>query len=134
MAILQLEEIRPGLVAYLDPKILVEYGIPVRSSSDAVHPFVCVDVTTDGHATWVMLTSQPWRDKRLLPHEYKSGGYPSWASKDTYISNVVIEGPIHAFQEASRDSEMSQTGKRHAVTEDGLQFIRDRLFIRSTSK
>ena len=121
MSLLQLNEICPGLVAFLDPAILKRYGVAGPSLADEVHPFVCVEVC--GHrSTWTMLTSKPGHGRPSLPSQFKQGQCASWLENQSYLSQA-LEGPSHAFQEASAKSELSRPGCRHSVTEKGVAFV-----------
>ena len=130
MPLLQLEEICPGLVAFLDPSILKQYRVADPSLADQVHPFVCVEVHGT-YSTWVMLTSKPGHGRPSLPSQFKHGQCVSWLENQSYLSQA-LEGPSYAFQEASVESELSRPGCRHGVTDDGVAFVLNHIWHRDS--
>jgi len=127
--ILQLKEIKPGLVAYLDPSILLSFGANGPRLIRGVHPFVCLEVEGDW-CIWTALSSSSLLGSRTsIDAAFKRGPTDSWLNRDTYIYGPCFwyEGPLHAFQEASAESEYTRPGDRNSLTAEGLQFVQDRV-------
>ena len=121
-----LNEIEPGLILYLDPAILQEFGVRGPRWMRGVHPFVCLEVNGDQSA-WAALSSSSLHGARhRIDPAHKRGRTQSWLERDTFIygCDYWYFGPSYAFQEASRDTERSMPHKRNSVNPEGLEFIK----------
>lgn len=125
--ILQLGEIRPGVVAHLDPAVLNSYSaqspLPVLLRVAGVHPFLCVH-SGDVSSLWVAMTSSSSRGRRvLLPREFKHGDR-RWIETNTYIYGPAhwFQARPYIFQEAS-EPERSHVCARNGITPEGVEFV-----------
>jgi hypothetical protein len=127
------DEIEPGLVARLDPRML---GADARVMNTQDPPvtraglFICVEVE-DELSTWAGVTTT-WRDRRLpLRPAWRSGGYRRWRLTPQYLTDgaSLWRGPNDAFSEASW-SELSSTGGRNRARLDGEGLRAVRIEIR----
>lgn len=127
MAAIRVEEIEPGLVAFLDPEVLIE-DARVWHAQDAAEissrPFVCISVE-NGIAEWTPTTTD-WRSERLeIRQVWRLGGHPQWIRDPQYLNDGanVWRGPGEAFVQASQQ-EVTIESNRARVSEQGLTAIR----------
>lgn len=121
MSLVQLCEFCPGLVVFMDPEKARGYEASGPCNVRGVHPFVCLSEAND-MCVFVALTSKPGRPRRFrLDRQYKHG-HDRWVGRDAYLygRDQWLEGPLHAFQEASADTEYSQPHDRNSVTPECL--------------
>lgn len=135
---LQLAEIVPGLVSYLDPAVLLEFDVycplPARQRVKGIHPFVCLDVQGDW-CTFAALCSKSLHGRRaMLPRSAKAGR-GRWMERDTYIygEGQWFHGLCYAFQEAS-ECERTPIGGRNSVNALGLDVIRSVVYSRPAAQ
>lgn len=135
---LQLGEIVPGIVAFMDPSVLALYSANCLERCElwieGIHPFVCIE-EDDGESAWVVLSSKENFHRPLrIPPESKYG-HAIWTGRDSYVfgRSHVWRGPNYAFQEASH-AERSHGQRRNFVTDECIIQIRtvfrDGLFAR----
>jgi hypothetical protein len=126
--ILHLAEFVPGVVAFLDPEVLIRFGAHcLRPESDrvvGVHPMVCVDVLGD-ESVWAVLSSKDTYNRLLRIPAISKRGHPSWTMRDSHVYgyNHVWRGPNFAFQEASL-SDKSSPSLRNSVSSAMVERIR----------
>jgi hypothetical protein len=127
VAALDVGEIEPGLVVFLDQEALAADGLVTHTSdlpSFSARTFVCFLV--DGEISeWVPTTTE-YRPERLqIRRAWRSGGHPQWLSDQQYLTDGanVWRGPHEAFAEASR-LEVTSKSDRARIAENGLTAIR----------
>jgi hypothetical protein len=131
------EEIGPGLVARLDPRILSADRRVMNTQDPPVSRpglFLCVEIE-DQFSVWAGVTSR-WRDQRLhLRPAWRSGGYRRWRLTEQYLVDgaSLWRGPNDAFSAASW-SELSSTGGRNRARLDGEGLRAVRIEIRRQLK
>ncbi len=124
MAALQPDEIRPGLVAFLDPEVLArdERVVNTKDPRTGIRPgpFVCVS-ERDETSRWAQITTEERRERLPIPPEWRTGGHPQWLRDPQYLQDGanVWHGPNEVFVAASSE-ELTDTSSRAWVTEDGL--------------
>lgn len=125
---LQLGEIVPGIIVFMDPVILALYGATCLERGElwveGIHPFVCIEETR-GESAWVVLSSKENLHRPLrIPPESKYG-HAVWTGKCSYVYGRlhVWRGPNYAFQEASYP-ERSHRQRRNFVTDECVALIR----------
>ncbi len=123
---LTVEEIRPGLVVFLDQAMFLErwdvlQTLPTRSVK--VRPHVCLSV--DGErCAWTPLTSR-WRRERLpILASWRLGGDRAWRGARSYLHDgaSVVVGPRAAFVHASH-KDVAPAEERPALTPEGCAQI-----------
>lgn len=127
MAAIRVEEIEPGLVAFLDPEVLIE-DARVWHTQDAAdissRPFVCFSVE-NGISEWTPTTTD-WRSERLEIREaWRSGGHPQWLRDRQYLNDGanVWRAAHEAFVQASQQ-EVTVESNRARVSDEGVAAIR----------
>lgn len=125
---LQLGEIAPSLVAYLEPTILSVYGASCFARPEVwvegIHPFVCVE-EVEGRSDWVVLSSKAKVHRSIrISSEFKYG-HPLWTTRDSFVygHQHIWRGPNYAFQEASA-ADLSHPNRRNFVTDECVSLIR----------
>lgn len=126
--ILNLCEIAPGVVAFMDPEKLVEYGArclyPDSDKFEGIHPLVCL--SSNGHeSVWVVLSSKSRYNRTLCVPMSSKRGHITWTGQDSFVYGFdhVWRGPNMAFQEASH-RDRSTPSMRNSVVSEYLPFIR----------
>lgn len=126
--IIQLCEIKPGVVVFLDPEKLVEFGAnclyPNSDRFEGIHPLVCV--SDNGHeSVWVVLSSKNRFNRTLRIPAFIKRGHFSWTGQDSFVYGFdhVWRGPNLAFQEASH-KDRSVPSMRNSVAVEYLPSIR----------
>jgi hypothetical protein len=124
MSMLNLGEIVPGLVAYLNHDDLEQRGIigsQYRNRSG--HWFLCLECS-DGSGVWVLLTSCPGYAKVRIPAAGKIG-HPGWAASDSYAAgqSFMFEASNWDVQVASRH-DRSAPGHRNFIDDAWLEEVR----------
>ena len=97
------EEIVPGIVAILEPEILLN-NPQVKRSEDAIPfrsgPFLCVQVR-DGQSTWLNITTKkdPRGLRLMLRKEWLLDGSEIWRSAPQFVNDArqSFVGPNTAF-------------------------------------
>jgi hypothetical protein len=127
VAAIRAEEIEPGLVAFLEPELLIE-DARVCHTQDAAdissRPFVCLSVE-NGISEWAPTTTE-WRSERLeIRQAWRSGGHPQWLRDRQFLNDGanVWRGTHEAFVEASQ-REVTAASNRARVSNEGLMAIR----------
>jgi hypothetical protein len=127
VASIRADEIEPGLVAFLDPEVLIEdTRVCHTQDSDGMssRPFVCFSIQ-DGMSEWAPTTTE-YRSERLeIKQAWRSGGHPQWLRDSQYLNDGanVWCGANEAFVEASRE-EVTGRSNRAWVSETALAAIR----------
>ncbi len=123
------DEIKPGIVVRLDPKVLLADNRVCHTQDPPVSragQFVCVAIEAET-STWAGLTTQPRKERLGLRGEWRSGGYKRWRFVDQYLTDgaSVWHGPNDVFAAASWQ-EVSATGGRNRarLSEEGLEAVR----------
>jgi hypothetical protein len=126
---LTVEEIAPGIVAYLCPRTLMSDLRVARdySYSDCKEsrPYLCVSLDDDD-STWLPLTSQnPYGCRLPIELEWRTGGGARWQSADTFIRTFAHEfsGPRSAFALASCVTDLWSHAGRPGISADGLRVV-----------
>lgn len=119
MAMLQLSEIKPGIVIHLTHSVLAERGIRVPAQRDdrLGHPFLCLRATLRD-STWGMLTSSGRFHKYRIPSERKSGTH-WWMKRDSYLCGR--DAVIHAINwdiQVASEREQSTVGRRNSIDQN----------------
>jgi hypothetical protein len=126
---LMLNEIVPGAVAILDPRLLLEQP-DVKHSSDDIPfrsgPFLCVQVK-DGSSAWLNITTK--KDRRGLRlellTEWRLDGSKIWRSGPQYIHDVrkPFVGPNEAFVIAGANERHHRSHRRPRVAPEGVAAV-----------
>ena len=126
MAPIDLDEIEPGLVVFIDPAVLAADSRVSHTKDPPTPrpgPLVCVSV--DGATSeWMPITTE-WRSEPLaIPREWCSGGHPQWLRDAQYLQDGanIWRGPHAVFVAASRQ-ELTGRSDRARISEDGLAAI-----------
>jgi hypothetical protein len=123
------EEIEPGLVARLDPAVLIEDGRVCNTQDPPVSReglFVCVAIEGD-QSTWAGLTTGGRRERLELKPEWRSGAYKRWRFAPQFLADgaSVWCGPNEAFAAASWQEVSASGGRNRArLSEQGLAAVR----------
>lgn len=121
-----MEEIRPGLVVFLDQALLQERRDVLQTQPTRrvkVRPHVCLCVEGDLCA-WTPLTSR-WRRERLpILASWRLGGDRAWRGARSYLHDgaSVVVGPRAAFALASH-LDVAPALERPALTPEGCAQI-----------
>jgi len=111
MTMLNLYEIKAGLVAHLDPDRLREYGGDA-CSVNGKHDFLILKV--DGDRALVLPLTSKWKPYReQIPQEDKHG-HERWTGRDTYVLGEPFLASTYAVQVASK-CEYSENNNRNTV-------------------
>ena len=119
------DEIRPGVVAYLNVSVLMkdtrirysEHGDSFRNS-----PFVCVQRKGD-ETLWLELTTREEKTQRLeLLSEWRAGGGGLWKKKRQFVHDArkPLIGPASAFADASNGVDIYSNSDRPEVLQAGI--------------
>lgn len=127
---LELNEIEPGVVAYLDGRALVSdprIWQPHPNYDFREHPFVCL-AAEHGRSVWLSLTSRQhalYRRPEVLP-TWRSGGTPGWRLRDQFVNNVTNPfcGPDEAFVDAGAAEVLINGCSRPRIDTAGVAVIR----------
>lgn len=89
--LIEREEIAPGLVLFLNPNLLIEWGAayscPVVPGE---HFFVCIEgFDADGDSKWVPCTSKP-RSTHVDVPEAKRTGHPGWTRGPCFVAPRLV--------------------------------------------
>jgi hypothetical protein len=128
MAVVQLGEIKAGLVLHLSHEELERrgYRIPQQRPDRFGHMFLCLEAG-EKDSTWVMLTSRGRFGRPQIQAEAKEG-HQTWIERPTFVSGR--ETMLHAknwdIQESSAN-EPSRERRRNWVSDNVVQEIRARL-------
>jgi len=126
MAPIEPDEVAPGLVVFIDPKMSAadEHVTCTKDPpTERSGPFVCVSV--DGNTSeWMPLTTEPRRERLPIRSEWRSGGHPQWLRAGQYLNDGanVWRGPTTAFINASYE-ELTDRETRARVLDAGLAAI-----------
>lgn len=124
---LHLDEIEPGIVAYIDTSILLSDSRVTRPNDDQFksRPFLCV-VVGAGKTLWLNLTTQPGRynHRFALRPEWRLHGSRMWRTHPSFVNNPgePYIGRDVSFVDAARD-EMEMPFKRPRVSSEGIAAI-----------
>lgn len=118
--VLQAAELRPGLAAFIDPQIWLEYGgeciAPSCYRIKGPHYFVCL-VALKWTSVWTALTSKPRYGQRLKISSDEKSGHPVWVETPTFVAhpNQTWYGPSYGLREASQH-DVTRAGARNYVS------------------
>jgi hypothetical protein len=120
-------EITPGLVAFLDPSMLI-VDPAVSHTQDSAgmssRPFVCV-LVENGISEWSPTTTERRTERLEIEQAWRSGGHPQWLGEPQYLNDGanVWRGPHESFIEASWQ-ELTFEASRARVSAEGVAAIR----------
>ena len=126
MAPIGRNEIKPGLVAFLDPRVLAaQDGVSHTQDPPVARPgpFVCISVGSES-SEWTPVTTE-YRPKRLvLRREWRVGGHPQWLRDQQYLNDGanLWRGPHDAFTAAS-SAEATMPLNRARLSTEGLAAV-----------
>lgn len=126
---LRLDEIAPGVVAYLSGAALVSdlrVWQPYPNFEFKEHPFVCI-AAKHGRSVWLTLTSRQHsihRRPEVLPH-WRGGGTTGWRTRSQFVNNVTSPfcGPDEAFVDASSGEVLIGNCDRPRISATGIEAI-----------
>lgn len=123
MSALTEREIEPGIVAFLDPRILSEDPRVCNTQDPPIArfgPFLCV-ATREGFSTWAPITTTPKRARLELKAAWRSGGRWQWSNEEQFLNDGanLWEGPNDAFTRASY-KERTEPESRARLSAEGL--------------
>lgn len=126
---LLIEEIKPGIVAYMsaialraDARVDMD---PCADDPKEGRPYLCVSVT-DAECTWLPLTSRDPMGTRLhLLPEWRLGGSRLWLMGRLYIQSFdrACYGPPEAFINASRPCDTVPSWNRPRIRPEGVAVV-----------
>lgn len=126
--VLQLGELCPGLVAYIDPHRLAEYGATCDLAPQfwiqGIHPFVCL--RDDGRQSiWAVLSSSSSNGRRIEIPLTEKAGTPAWCERATFLYDArqIWYGPNFAFVEGSV-LETTLVRQRNTITQSFVDQVR----------
>jgi hypothetical protein len=127
MAAIEREEIEPGLVAFLDPRVLAAEADVFHTQDPPVirpGPFVCVSVERD-RSEWSPVTTEYRPERLAFPREWRSGGHPQWLRDEQYLNDGanLWRGPHEAFVIASHE-ESTTVSSRARLSTEGLAAVK----------
>lgn len=128
VAAAEIDEIRPGLVLFLDPEVLASSD-RVTNTKDPRRfrsgPFVCLTAGEE-ESTWLPITTEERRERLLIPPEWRSGGHPQWLRDPQFLMDGanLRRGPHDAFIAAS-GAELTSREDRARVSAEGLSAINE---------
>jgi hypothetical protein len=131
-----MDEIREGLVLYLDPdEFEAEGGVCTGAGSARVqgsHFFVCI-AANEAAGNWVPLFSVAGPQRDLVPYEQKVG-HPKWCESTTYFHmKQVWQAPHSAVVAAAiAGGDLSRPGERNALTDAGVGIVYEAVFPEAT--
>jgi hypothetical protein len=123
------DEIEPGLVARLDPAVLIDDDQVCNTQNPPVSRaglFVCVATDCD-LSTWAGLTTRGRRERLAIKPEWRSGGYKRWRFAPQFLADgaSVWRGPTETFAAASWQEVSASGGRNRArLSEEGLDAVR----------
>ena len=135
---IQVHEIKDGLVLHLDPDELeAEGGACTGTESIRVqgpHFFLCI-ASNEQSGNWVPLFSVAGPLRTLVPNEEKAG-HPKWCESTTYFHRKQVwQAPHSAVVAASiAGGDLSRPGERNTLTEAGLDIVYSVAFPESTAQ
>lgn len=127
MSAIEPDEVRSGLVAFLNVEVLAadERVVNTKDPREGIRPgpFVCLSVM-DGASEWAQITTEGRRERLPIRPEWRTGGHPQWLGDPQYLQDGanVWRGPVEVFLEASRE-ELTDRANRAWVTSDGLRAV-----------
>jgi len=129
MSILNLDEIVPGVVVYFVPRDLEARGTDCRRSAEIAMDIISLSIRERYSFNWVMLTSQGWYGKYLIPNDCKVG-HRSWADRTTFVCGreTMLEASNWDIQAAS-SSDQSANMIASGSTKDALRRFRGFGFV-----
>lgn len=126
---LPLDQIDPGVVAWIDTRVLLADPRLMRASGSGVFrsgPFLCVAVGP-GYTTWLELTTRPgkWNHRFHIRREWRTGGPAFWRAHDNYVNNVAetFVGRDVVFADAARNEPHNWPQNRARVAPEGIEAI-----------
>jgi hypothetical protein len=126
MAPVHQAEISPGLVVFIDPRVLGEDERVCHTQDPPVTrsgPFLCI-AHADDSSTWTPLTTEGRRERLELKRAWRSGGHPQWLAAAQFLNDGanLWHGPDTAFILASRQEATEEKG-RARLSEEGLTAV-----------
>ena len=128
---LGIDDVRPGIVAYMSAKLLYEDLSVVRdpfiNDFKEGRPYLCVSVTGDT-SVWLPITTQdPFGGRLLLRREWRFGGSGRWLSGSHYIQALTrtFSGPTASFVAASQPCDVVPRWNRPRLSQAGLDAVLD---------
>jgi hypothetical protein len=120
------DEIEPGLVAFLDPRVLAAQAVVSHTQDPPVvrpGPFVCVSVDGD-RSEWSPVTTEYRPERLVIQRRWRSGGHPQWLRDRQYLNDGanLWRGPHEAFLAASR-AEVTTALDRAFLSTEGLAAV-----------
>lgn len=126
---MNLSEIVPGVVVFLDPNLLRQEGVPCPIVGR--HPFVCLEVGSS-HSLWVPLTSKPGLVRFAVPAEMRCGR-ERWCERPCFIYHYVYCWWVHNWAvQGAAEPDWRASNVRDSVSADGLRWIRQRVLVPRT--
>jgi hypothetical protein len=135
---LAIDEITPGVVAYLDTAVLLRDTRLTRRGSDTFRagPFLCV-AFLPGRTVWIKLTSQPGQvpHRLQLRPEWLLGGSARWRAGPTYCSDLrePFIGRDVVFADAARAELPGVACDRPRVSATGVATVRAAMIATRTA-
>jgi len=129
MSMLNLSEIIPGIVVYLNHSDLESRGIiGSRYRNRSGHWFLCLSCHQN-RSMWVLLTSCPGAFKVRIPSSGKLGHH-TWTANDSYSAgpSFMFEADNWDIQVASK-CEHSVPGYRNYVDDEWLANVRQQCHL-----
>lgn len=123
---LHLDEIAPGVVAYLDTRILLADSRLVRSGTQFFRsgPFLCGMVGA-GRTVWWEMTTQPgkWNQRFRIRPEWCIGGTQLWRDTPKFLNNPgePFIGRDVVFADASHSEFSFMQYDRPRIADEGVE-------------
>lgn len=118
-------EIRAGILAYLEPAVLharPDVDCPARDVPPDMRPFICA-FAEGGRSIWAGLTTQT-RPAWVPPEEFING-YGQMMLGRCFVHGTVYIGPDDAFVTASANERPFPSGQRPELTPMGLEIVKN---------
>ncbi len=125
-------EIKDGIVLYLEPDELeAEGGVCTgadRGRVQGTHFFVCIAANEES-GNWVPIFSVAGPFRELVPYAEKVG-QPGWCESTTWFHERQVWQAPHAavISAAIAGGDLSQPGKRNALTAAGVDLVYESVF------